>query len=72
MEKPQPYFQVVAPIFPVTNLKASVDYYTKKLQFSIGFEWADEYLKSVRYVILNKDETELHLTLSENPHKTAA
>ena len=72
MEKQKPHFETVAPIFPVTNLKASVRYYTEKLLFKIGFEWANAEDEAVSYAIVQKDDTELHLTQSPKPHKTRA
>ncbi len=71
-EDRKPHLAVVAPIFPVTNLRQSVAYYTEKLLFSIGFEWSDSDKEPVRYAIIQNGDTELHLTQSEKPHKAGA
>ncbi len=66
------HFTVVAPVFPVRDLKASVTYYVDKLGFRTGFEWADADDDPVRYAIVLKDDTELHLTQSDAPHRCLA
>lgn len=71
--KPAPYkLEVVAPIFPVTDIKRSLAYYTGKLLFTVGFEWADTPEEAIRYAILQNGNCELHLTYRETPHPTVA
>ena len=64
--------EVVAPIFPVTDLQRSVAYYTRSLLFSVGFEWADTDGEPVRYAILQNGNTELHLTAAETSRQVVA
>ena len=33
--------EVVAPIFPVTDVRRSLEYYVQQLSFTIAFQWAD-------------------------------
>ena len=68
----EPKLEIVAPVFPVTDVKCATDYFTSKLLFDIAFEWADEDGGPVSYVILRSGNCELHLTMSEKPHKTIA
>lgn len=68
----KPHLAVVAPIFPVTDMKTAIGYYTERLLFRIGFEWSDSDGEPVRYAILKNGDTEIHLTQSEKPQKTAA
>ena len=53
---------VIAPVFPVTDLARARDYYTEKLLFTVKFEWADRDGEPVRYAILENGKVELHLT----------
>lgn len=71
-EKTRPHFAVVAPIFPVADIKKSVAYYTQSLLFETGFEWADTTAEPVRYAVLINGDTELHLAQSKKTRKTAA
>lgn len=67
-----PQFAVAAPIFPVSDLKASLTYYTGYLGFETGFEWSDSDDEPIRYAILFNGDTELHLSQTENPRRTTA
>lgn len=67
----KPHFDIIAPIFPVMNIKASLEYYTEKLLFITSFEWSEEDANT-NYAILSQGDAELHLSVSEKPHKTAA
>ncbi len=71
--EPKPYMlEVVAPVFPVTDIKRSLAYYTEKLLFTVGFEWADTPEEDIRYAILQSGNCELHLRYRETPHPTVA
>lgn len=72
IEKTKPHVSLVAPIMPVTDVGASTLFYTERLLFEISFEWADGDGTPVRYAILQKDNTEIHLTQVEKPVKTSA
>ena len=56
--------EVAAPVFPVTDLRRSVNYYRDALLFDVGFEWADTPDEPVRYAIIQSGNTELHLTVA--------
>lgn len=71
-EKSKPHVSLVAPIMPVTDVSASMLFYTQKLLFVTSFEWSDSDGAPVRYAILQKDDTELHLTQVEKPVRTSA
>lgn len=71
-EKTKPLFEIVAPVFPVTNMENSLRFYTEKLLFQVGFEWSDTANEPVSYAILQQGNTELHLTARERAHKTTA
>ena len=71
-DKDKPHFAVVAPIFPVTDISTTINYFTEKLFFKIAFEWSDTEDDPVRYAVLSNGDTEIHLTKSDTPHKTAA
>ncbi len=64
--------EVVAPIFPVTDVKRSLEYYVQQLPFTIAFQWADRPEDPVRYAILQNGNCELHLSHSEDPVRTQA
>jgi catechol 2,3-dioxygenase-like lactoylglutathione lyase family enzyme len=64
--------EVVAPIFPVTDIKRSLEYYTEALLFVVGFEWADASDEAIRYAVLQSGNCELHLTHSEKPQRAVA
>ncbi len=64
--------EVVAPIFPVTDLKRAVEYYRDALLFDVGFEWADAPDDSIRYAILQSGNTELHLTTASEAKTVVA
>ena len=64
--------EVVAPIFPVTDVGRSLEYYVEQLSFTIAFQWADRPEDPVRYAILQHGNCELHLSHSENPVTTVA
>jgi catechol 2,3-dioxygenase-like lactoylglutathione lyase family enzyme len=66
------HFQVAAPVFPVTDVKASHAYYTERLLFRTGFEWADSDDEPVRYLILINGDCELHLSAAREPRRTLA
>ncbi len=73
MTEPAPYkLEVVAPIFPVTDVKRSLEYYVQQLSFTIAFQWADRPEDPVRYAILQNGNCELHLSHSKNPVRTQA
>jgi catechol 2,3-dioxygenase-like lactoylglutathione lyase family enzyme len=57
-------FGRVAPTIPVTNILTAVLFYTQKLGFKKIFENG----KPVGFVILKKDDAEIHLTLKPNHH----
>jgi len=68
-----PYkLEVAAPIFPVTDVRRAIAYYTMSLMFEIGFEWSDSDSEPVRYAVLQSGNTELHLTETEAPRETIA
>ncbi len=64
--------EVVAPVFPVSDIARSRAYFTEKLLFALSFEWADSEGEPLSYAILQQDNTELHLTLAKGPRKTTA
>ncbi len=64
--------EVVAPVFPVTDVGRSVDYYRDALLFEVAFEWADSDDEPVRYAILQNGDTEVHLTEAETARETIA
>lgn len=64
--------EVVAPIFPVTDIQRSLTFYTESLLFELGFEWADADEEPVRYAVLHNGNTELHLTEAETAHEVVA
>lgn len=59
--------EIVAPVFQVSDIKRSLDYYTESLLFAVGFEWADQPDDAVRYAVLQHGNCELHLTKAEQP-----
>lgn len=63
---------VVAPIFPVTDVAQAREYYTEKLLFTVGFEWSDREGEPLSYAIIQHGDTELHLTLVNTTHKARA
>jgi len=71
-DKPDYHFNVVAPVFPVADIKASHAYYTGALLFRTGFEWADSDAEPVRYLIVINGDCELHLTASAQTRPTYA
>lgn len=71
-DKPKPHLAVAAPIFPVSDIIKSLTYYTEALLFKTGFEWSDSDAEPVRYAILINGDTEIHLSQSNQPRKTAA
>ncbi len=64
--------EVVAPVFPVTDVKRSLEYYVEQLSFTIAFQWADRPEDPVRYAILQNGNCELHLSHSKDPVRTTA
>jgi len=50
-------FECVTPILNVSNIKQSLEYYTKKLGFDISFEWGEP----TGFAGLNRDGVELFL-----------
>lgn len=65
-------FEVVAPVFLVTDIVRSSAYYVDQLGFQVHFEWADENEDKSRYVILSKGKTELHLSQSDQARPAIA
>lgn len=73
MTEPDRYtLEVVAPVFPATDVQRSLEYYTGALLFIVGFEWADAPEEPVNYAILRNGNCELHLAQSETPRPTVA
>jgi len=64
--------EVVAPVFPVINIRRSLKYYTEALAFDVSFEWSDSENEPVRYAILRSGNTELHLSEAEGVHRAVA
>ncbi len=64
--------EVVAPVFPVTDMSKSLRFYTDQLLFKVGFEWSDNDQEPPRYSILQQGNTELHLTLTTEARATVA
>ncbi len=68
-----PYqLEVVAPVFPVTNLAKALDHYVNTLRFTVKFEWADADGEPTRYAILENGRCELHLSRGSDPQPTSA
>ena len=65
-------FAVAAPIFPVTDMELSVQYFTEKLLFTVAFQWSESDGGPIDYTILQQGDTEIHLTKTAEPTKTAA
>ena len=63
-EATKPQFDVIAPVFRVTNMTRSRAYYVDQLGFEVGFEWTDDGADAPRYVILTKGGIGLHLSQS--------
>jgi len=68
----KPQFEVVAPVFGVTDALRSSAYYVDQLAFEIGFEWSDAEDEHPRYIIVNKGNTELHLSQTQSPQLSTA
>ena len=64
--------EVVAPVFQVTDMKRTLSYYSECLFFNVGFEWADDPGESIRYAVLQQNDTELHLTSVDSPRGSTA
>ena len=62
--------EVVAPVFPVADVRRSLEYYVAQLSFTVAFQWADRPEDPVRYAILQSGKCELHLSHSEHPVRT--
>lgn len=60
------HFGRVVPTVPVTNIPMALSFYTEKLGFKKVFENGDP----VGFVILKKDDAEVHLTLKQD-HKAS-
>ncbi len=71
-KKPSYKLEVAAPVFPVTDLRRSVDYYRDALLFDVGFEWADTPEEPIRYAIMQSGNTELHLTVASEASTVVA
>ncbi|GAB2208193.1 hypothetical protein ROS1_50100 [Roseibium sp. ROS1] len=67
-----PHLSNIAPVFPVSDLKAAVAYYRNRLLFESRFEWADTEAEPVRYAILCRDHVELHLSAGAGRHPATA
>ncbi|MEM0907489.1 MAG: glyoxalase superfamily protein [Pseudomonadota bacterium] len=61
----EPRFEVVAPIFLVSDVPRARAYYSEALAFKVGFEWADADDEPVRYLIVQAGKVEVHLTKAE-------
>ncbi len=76
MSPKAPHFSVVAPIFPVTDMETSLHYYREALFFKVGFTWppTPEGAAAIakEYAIVQKEDTELHLTLCPPPKMSKA
>ena len=64
--------EVIAPILAVTQMDRALRYYTQSLGFETNFEWADNPDEPIRYAILRQGNTELHLTLADQPKPVIA
>ena len=64
--------EVVAPVFPVTDLAAALDFYTEKLMFTVKFQWADADDEPVHYAILENGRCELHLSGGSDARQVSA
>ncbi len=64
--------EVIAPVFPVSDLRRSCAYYTECLLFETAFEWRDSEREPLNYAILQNGNVELHLSLAREPHKNVA
>ncbi|GAB4231017.1 MAG: hypothetical protein Tsb0034_03140 [Ekhidna sp.] len=53
-------FSHASPIFRVSNIKETAEYYRDVLGFTIGFEWGDP----PSYIVMNREEVGLHLSQS--------
>lgn len=53
-----PAFSCCTPIFSVSNLLRSRDFYVKKLGFKVSFEWG----KPLAYIGLERDNVSIHLS----------
>ncbi|MCV0427259.1 MAG: VOC family protein [Roseibium sp.] len=62
----------IAPVFPVSDIAASIAYYRDRLLFDVLFEWADNDGEPIRYAVLGREDVSLHLTQSDQPRKTTA
>ena len=56
-------FSHASPIFPVSDVLKTAEYYRDVLGFSIDFMWEDP----PSYVVLHRDEVGIHLSQSEKP-----
>ena len=50
-----------ATILPVTDMQRSLDFYTKKLDFTCSFTWEEP----VSYAVLKRDRVSIHLALQD-------
>jgi catechol 2,3-dioxygenase-like lactoylglutathione lyase family enzyme len=64
--------EVVAPVFPVTDIERARRFYTEVLLFEVAFEWVEHEGEAPAYLIVRSGGTELHLSLAQAPHKTVA
>ena len=67
-----PQLSHIAPVLRVSDLAASLAYFRDNLLFDIVFEWADQEGEPVRYAVLERDKSGVHLTRSDNPGGTTA
>ncbi len=51
-----------SPIWPVTDMQRSLDFYENQLGFTINFKWEDP----PTYATLSRDEIGLHLTIRDD------
>ncbi len=56
-------FSHSATILPTRDIQKSIDFYTKKLEFSLNFTWEDP----VSYAVLKRGEVNIHLSLVDDP-----
>ena len=61
-ETAEPQLGMMAPVFKVQDMAASLAYYKDRLLFDIRFEWSDTTDGPVLYAIVGREKVELHLT----------
>ncbi|MBG6157421.1 catechol 2,3-dioxygenase-like lactoylglutathione lyase family enzyme [Labrenzia sp. EL_159] len=71
-ETGSPEISHIAPVLRVRDLTASLAYYRDNLLFDVVFEWADQEGEPVRYAVLERGKSGVHLTRSDKPGGTTA